>query len=52
MFEKRKSKQILCPVTFFSFENHAVCEVMWTDTMEPGQHTDDNKVHAHSLLGN
>jgi len=25
---------------------------MWTDTVEPGQPTVDNMVHAHSLLGN
>jgi len=37
---------------FLFFENHAVCEVMWTNTVKSGQHTDDNKVHALSLLGN
>jgi hypothetical protein len=29
-----KSKHILCSITFF-FENRAICEIMWKNTVEP-----------------
>jgi hypothetical protein len=35
---------------FFSFENRAVCEIMWRNIVERGQATDDNMAHAHCML--
>jgi len=54
MFEMKvveKIKSNFVSSNFF-FLSHAVCEVMWTDTVEWGQHSDDSMFHAHSLLGN
>jgi len=31
-----KKTQVLCSVTFFSFENRAVYEIMWKNNVEPG----------------
>jgi len=33
----------------FFFENRAVCEIMWKNTVEPGR-PHDNMAHAHCLL--
>jgi len=36
----------------FFFENHAVYEIMWKNTVKAGQATDDGKTHAHCMLDN
>jgi hypothetical protein len=43
-------KYILYSVTFF--ENRAVYEIMWGNTVDPGQATDDSMAHAHCMLDN
>jgi len=37
---------ILCSVTFFFFENSAVCEIMWGKYCREGQGTNNNMAHA------
>jgi hypothetical protein len=45
--EKIKT-HILCLVTFF--ENRAVYEIMWKNTVEPDRPIGDNVAHAHCIL--
>jgi len=48
----RKSKHILCSVTFF-FESRAVYEIMWKNIVQRDrQATDGNTAHAHCVLDN
>jgi hypothetical protein len=35
---------------FFFFENRAICEILWKNTVER-QATDDDMAHAHCMLG-
>ena len=40
---------ILCPITFFSFKNRVVYEIMWNNAVA-GQATDDNMAYARYML--
>ena len=39
---------ILCSIFFF-FENRAVYEIMWKNTVQPERPQDDNMAHAHCM---
>jgi hypothetical protein len=45
--EKIKT-HILYSIIFF--ENHAVYEIMWKSTVEPGRPQDDNMAHVHCVM--
>jgi hypothetical protein len=42
---------VLCSTTFFFFfKNRAIYEIMWKNTVDPGQAIDNNVAHAHYML--
>jgi hypothetical protein len=43
---------ILCSVSLFLFENHAVYEIMWKNNGTAGEVTDGSMAHAHCMLDN
>ena len=35
---------------FFFFKNHAINKIIWKNTVDPDQATDNNVAHAHCML--
>jgi hypothetical protein len=46
----RENQNMHFMFNIFSFENHAVCEIIWKKYCRAGQARDDNVAHAHCML--
>jgi hypothetical protein len=51
MFLEEIKTHVLCSVSLF-FENRAVYEQTWKNTVQPVQATNDNMTNAHCMLDN
>ena len=51
-FVEKIKTQFMFKNFLFFVENRAVYETMWKNVIRPGEATDDNTAHAHSMLHN